>query len=150
MIILLIDAQHNLIETNCLSLVGRFATFYHFTVSINFSLYIFLSLLVSCIRLSRKPSDCQRKSKRSTGLCLPSQVGSHSRRRKPSSPTERPHCLVLFLSHLILSSLFIVPGDGVRDFFFRVASLTFEANVLSELENSSRHHGSIISESECH
>ncbi|XP_075887378.1 ras-related protein Rab-34-like [Nelusetta ayraudi] len=25
-------------------------------------------------------------------------------------------------------------GDGVKDFFFRVASLTFEANVLSELE----------------
>lgn len=44
--------------------------------------------------------------------------------------------------------LFLVPGDGVRDFFFRVASLTFEANVLSELEKSgSRHVGDIISES---
>ncbi|XP_026038951.1 ras-related protein Rab-34 isoform X1 [Astatotilapia calliptera] len=36
-------------------------------------------------------------------------------------------------------------GDGVKDFFFRVASLTFEANVLSELERSgSRHVGDII------
>ncbi|XP_075958856.1 ras-related protein Rab-34 isoform X1 [Anarhichas minor] len=36
-------------------------------------------------------------------------------------------------------------GDGVGDFFFRVASLTFEANVLSEIEKSgSRHVGDII------
>ncbi|XP_036974703.1 ras-related protein Rab-34 isoform X1 [Acanthopagrus latus] len=36
-------------------------------------------------------------------------------------------------------------GDGVREFFFRVASLTFEANVLSELEKSgARHVGDII------
>ncbi|XP_068601147.1 ras-related protein Rab-34-like [Brachionichthys hirsutus] len=36
-------------------------------------------------------------------------------------------------------------GDGVKDFFFRVASLTFEANVLSELEKSgSRHISDII------
>ncbi|XP_029374678.1 ras-related protein Rab-34 isoform X1 [Echeneis naucrates] len=36
-------------------------------------------------------------------------------------------------------------GEGVRDFFFRVASLTFEAKVLSELEKSgSRHVGDII------
>uniref|UniRef100_A0A4W6FMA4 RAB34, member RAS oncogene family b n=1 Tax=Lates calcarifer TaxID=8187 RepID=A0A4W6FMA4_LATCA len=36
-------------------------------------------------------------------------------------------------------------GNGIRDFFFRVASLTFEANVLSELEKSgSRHVGDII------
>lgn len=36
-------------------------------------------------------------------------------------------------------------GDGIRDFFFRVASLTFEANVLSELEKSgSKHAGDII------
>lgn len=41
-----------------------------------------------------------------------------------------------------------VPGDGVRDFFFRVASLTFEAIVLSELENSgSKHVSDIVSES---
>nr|XP_019952685.1 PREDICTED: ras-related protein Rab-34-like [Paralichthys olivaceus] len=36
-------------------------------------------------------------------------------------------------------------GDGIRDFFFRVASLTFEANVLSELEKlGSRNVGDII------
>ncbi|XP_056267675.1 ras-related protein Rab-34 [Pseudoliparis swirei] len=35
-------------------------------------------------------------------------------------------------------------GDGVQDFFFRVASLTFEANVLSEIEKSSSRHVSDI------
>ncbi|XP_067113212.1 ras-related protein Rab-34 [Osmerus mordax] len=36
-------------------------------------------------------------------------------------------------------------GDGVKDFFFRVASLTFEANVLAELERSGcRQIGDII------
>lgn len=34
-----------------------------------------LSLLISCLRWRRRPSDCQRKSKPSTGRCLPSQVG---------------------------------------------------------------------------
>lgn len=47
-----------------------------------------------------------------------------------------------------LSSPSGVPGDGVRDFFFRVASLTFEAIVLSELETSgSKHVSDIVSES---
>ncbi|KAM4620619.1 ras-related protein Rab-34 [Polymixia lowei] len=36
-------------------------------------------------------------------------------------------------------------GEGIKDFFLRVASLTFEANVLAELEkNGSRHVGDII------
>ncbi|XP_031429355.1 ras-related protein Rab-34a isoform X1 [Clupea harengus] len=36
-------------------------------------------------------------------------------------------------------------GEGVREFFFRVASLTFEANVLAELEKSgSRRIGEVI------
>ncbi|XP_029030188.1 ras-related protein Rab-34 [Betta splendens] len=35
-------------------------------------------------------------------------------------------------------------GDSVRDFFFRVASLTFEANVLSELEKSGTRHGADV------
>ncbi|KAM9333566.1 ras-related protein Rab-34 [Pholidichthys leucotaenia] len=36
-------------------------------------------------------------------------------------------------------------GDGVKDFFLRVASLTFEASILSELERSgSRHIGDVI------
>ena len=40
------------------------------------------------------------------------------------------------------------PGDGIKDFFFRVASLTFEANVLAELERSGcRQIGDIISKS---
>ncbi|XP_061127661.1 ras-related protein Rab-34-like isoform X6 [Syngnathus typhle] len=39
-------------------------------------------------------------------------------------------------------------GDGVRDFFLRVASLTFEANVLAELEKSAARDGAdVISES---
>uniref|UniRef100_A0A9J7XJR7 RAB34, member RAS oncogene family b n=1 Tax=Cyprinus carpio carpio TaxID=630221 RepID=A0A9J7XJR7_CYPCA len=37
-------------------------------------------------------------------------------------------------------------GEGVRDFFLRVASLTFEATVLSELErNNSRQASDIVS-----
>ncbi|KAI4814428.1 hypothetical protein KUCAC02_003624 [Chaenocephalus aceratus] len=32
-------------------------------------------------------------------------------------------------------------GDGVMNFFFRVASLTFEANVLSELEKRRQWNG---------
>lgn len=35
-------------------------------------------------------------------------------------------------------------GDGVKDFFFRLASLTFEANVLAELEKSGSKHVSDI------
>ncbi|KAM3869259.1 ras-related protein Rab-34 [Diretmus argenteus] len=37
-------------------------------------------------------------------------------------------------------------GDGIKDFFFRVASLTFEANMLAELEKTgSKNVGDIIS-----
>lgn len=36
-------------------------------------------------------------------------------------------------------------GENVREFFFRVASLTFEANVLAELEKSgSRRIGEVV------
>ncbi|XP_049598872.1 ras-related protein Rab-34 isoform X5 [Syngnathus scovelli] len=35
-------------------------------------------------------------------------------------------------------------GDGVRDFFLRVASLTFEANVLAELEKSAARDGADV------
>lgn len=65
----------------------------------------------------------------------------------PSSPHPllRP-CMPQPLSLCLIN----VPGDGIRDLFFRVASLTFEAIVLSELEKSgSRHAGDIISESVC-
>lgn len=42
-------------------------------------------------------------------------------------------------------------GDGVRDFFLRVASLTFEANILAEIEKSgSRQVKDIVSESFSH
>lgn len=61
-----------------------------------------------------------------------SSAGAHARSSAPAT--------------LISSSG--VPGDGVRDFFFRVASLTFEAIVLSELETGgSKHVGDIVSES---
>lgn len=33
-------------------------------------------------------------------------------------------------------SLLLMSGENVREFFFRVAALTFEANVLAELEKS--------------
>lgn len=36
-------------------------------------------------------------------------------------------------------------GENVREFFFRVAALTFEANVLAELEKSgARHIGDVV------
>jgi hypothetical protein len=38
-------------------------------------------------------------------------------------------------------------GENVREFFFRVAALTFEANVLAELEKSgARRIGDVVSE----
>lgn len=38
-------------------------------------------------------------------------------------------------------------GENVREFFFRVASLAFETNVLAELEKSgSRQIGDVVSE----
>lgn len=65
-----------------------------------------------------------------------SSAGAHatsSAPRQPSAPPPIP-C--------------DIPGDGVRDFFFRVASLTFEATVLSELETSGlKHVSDIVSES---
>ena len=57
--------------------------------------------------------------------------------------------LIPFLS-LLRSSPAAVPGAGVRDFFCRVAALTFEANILSDLEKiGSRNVNDIISESLC-
>ncbi|XP_073779088.1 ras-related protein Rab-34a isoform X2 [Danio rerio] len=42
-------------------------------------------------------------------------------------------------------ALSALSGENVRDFFFRVASLTFEANVLAELEKSgSRRIGEVV------
>lgn len=43
--------------------------------------------------------------------------------------------------------LFLVVGENVNEFFFRVASLAFEINVLAELEKSgSRQIGDVVSE----
>lgn len=40
----------------------------------------------------------------------------------------------------------LLAGENIKEFFFRVASLTFEANVLAELEkSSSRHIGDVVS-----
>lgn len=67
------------------------------------------------------------------------EVGRYSATPPPTASTPRT----------FTSSPSDVPGDGVRDFFFRVASLTFEAIVLSELENSgSKHASDIVSESD--
>lgn len=44
-------------------------------------------------------------------------------------------------------SLFHALGENVKEFFFRVASLAFETNVLAELEKSgSRQIGDVVSE----
>lgn len=82
-------------------------------------------------------------------------VSAKSGGRRP-----RPHCFVHFSFERLkkpnqkivnyVNCPTTVPGDGVKDFFFRVASLTFEANVLSELEKGgSRDVSDIISESDC-
>lgn len=43
--------------------------------------------------------------------------------------------------------LCLVSGENVREFFFRVAALTFEANVLAELEKSgARRIGDVVRE----
>lgn len=79
--------------------------------------------------------------------------GSRSRTGMKESPAAWPGFLMLCFTLFFCVTklfLFVVPGDGVKDFFFRLASLTFEANVLSELEKSgSRHVGDIIRESVC-
>lgn len=50
-------------------------------------------------------------------------------------------------SSLLISNVFRAAGENVKEFFFRVASLAFETNVLAELEKSgSRQIGDVISE----
>lgn len=71
---------------------------------------------------------------------------SQSRRSILAPPPPLRPCMPQLLSLCLIN----VPGDGIRDLFFRVASLTFEAIVLSELEKrGSRHAADIISESVC-
>lgn len=48
---------------------------------------------------------------------------------------------------LLSTDLLPVLGENVREFFFRVAALTFEANVLAELEKSgARRIGDVVRE----
>lgn len=75
------------------------------------------------------------------------KVRLESNAKNSSSPTA--WFLIPFLS-LLRPSPSAVPGAGVRDFFCRVAALTFEANILSDLEKiGSRNISDIISESLC-
>lgn len=64
----------------------------------------------------------------------------------PSCPLSRtlgPERLERPLSAHLLH----VSGENVREFFFRVAALTFEANVLAELEKSgARRIGDVVRE----
>lgn len=54
---------------------------------------------------------------------------------------------VIFTQFLTGLHLFHAVGENVNNFFFRVASLAFETNVLAELEKSgSRQIGDVVSE----
>lgn len=51
------------------------------------------------------------------------------------------------LERPLSTHLLHVSGENVREFFFRVAALTFEANVLAELEKSgARRIGDVVRE----
>lgn len=55
--------------------------------------------------------------------------------------------LVVFIHSLADVHFFHAVGENVKEFFFRVASLAFETNVLAELEKSgSRQIGDVVSE----
>uniref|UniRef100_A0A3Q2DG85 RAB34, member RAS oncogene family b n=1 Tax=Cyprinodon variegatus TaxID=28743 RepID=A0A3Q2DG85_CYPVA len=56
--------------------------------------------------------------------------------KKDLSVGEVHECNSVEIRLTYCRSLSAVSGDGVRDLFLRVASLTFEANVLAELEKS--------------
>lgn len=78
--------------------------------------------------LSRWPRRCRQ----SIGLSPPSPVGPWlcvCGDADPSNQLGDGGHSVGFLSH--------GAGENVRDFFFRVAALTFESSVLAELERSS-------------
>ncbi|XP_008995441.1 ras-related protein Rab-34 isoform X3 [Callithrix jacchus] len=56
---------------------------------------------------------------------------------KVAQEMKAEYWAVSSLTALFLSTyLLLVSGENVREFFFRVAALTFEANVLAELEKS--------------
>lgn len=85
------------------------------------------------------PSRWPKRLRLSIGQCPPSLVSW--------SPQPPAVCACLPTSHSYIYSWvhlaspkhpFLLPmsGENVREFFFRVAALTFEANVLAELEKS--------------
>lgn len=67
---------------------------------------------------------------------------------RPALPlTPTPPAVPLGLEPPLSSYLLPVSGENVREFFFRVAALTFEVNVLAELEKSgSRRIGDVVRE----
>lgn len=68
---------------------------------------------------------------------VPASLASH-----PYTPARDPRPEGPLSTHLSL-----VSGENVREFFFRVAALTFEANVLAELERSgARRIGDVVRE----
>lgn len=63
----------------------------------------------------------------------------------PISPLPPASKLGPVFYSVLLSFLLLMSGENVREFFFRVAALTFEANVLAELEKSgARHIGDVV------
>lgn len=65
----------------------------------------------------------------------------------PLAPTTPPVPREPRLELPLSTHLFLVSGENVREFFFRVAALTFEANVLAELEKSgARRIGDVVRE----
>lgn len=71
-------------------------------------------------------------------------IQAEDQKLRPTSAVSK--CFILTQS---LTDLCVFPavGENVKEFFFRVASLAFETNVLAELEKSgSRQIGDVVSE----
>lgn len=77
---------------------------------------------------------------------LPNQGGVQILWRSYVSVSKfHPSQHLFSLTHLVY--LFDTSGENVKEFFFRVASLAFETNVLAELEKSGpRQIGNVVSE----
>lgn len=85
----------------CTVLVTWFTSPHRFTVSLRVSLCVSpLSPPSSCTRSSRRPWGCRRKSKQSTGLCLPSQVGIGHACTSCPAPSNQQDYFIHFLKHL--------------------------------------------------
>lgn len=82
----------------------------------------------STARWRRMRSKWPRRCRQSSGLCPHSQVGTWPKLEGDGGEvTPRWSSGVFFYG----------AGENVRDFFFRVAALTFESSVLAELERGS-------------